>query len=326
MTLTFILLLTGTMGFFSLNGAAGGVGVAQITTPSPTTSFSTTGTFSTTTTTTSTTSSTFSSVVTTSTSVTSTTTSMSSSYTSSRTLTFTNSSTSTSYTGTTTVGIITTTTTTITTSQTRSVTETATLTTTTVRFPGCLIATATFGSELAPEVQLLREFRDGSILKTSAGSSFMIAFNAWYYSFSPAVAEYLYDHWVERTIMKVILYPLIGFLKVSSLTYSVAGFQPELAALLSGLVASSLIGAFYVGVPFAIVRAKIRKLRGPGSQAQAQMLLLTALLGGIGLLLVGEILISPVILILSTVTVVLSTLFLAAVYTSDVIARKLERP
>jgi hypothetical protein len=89
--------------------------------------------------------------------------------------------------------------------------------TTTLGAPKCLIATATYGSELAPEVQLLRNFRDNSILKTSAGSNFMLAFNAWYYSFSPYVANYLNTHWVERTIMKGVLYPLVGMLYLTSL-------------------------------------------------------------------------------------------------------------
>ncbi len=55
--------------------------------------------------------------------------------------------------------------------------------------PRCIIATAAYGSELAPQVQTLRNFRDAAILKTKAGSAFMIAFNTWYYSFSPQVAN-----------------------------------------------------------------------------------------------------------------------------------------
>ncbi|MEK0352828.1 MAG: CFI-box-CTERM domain-containing protein, partial [Nitrosopumilus sp.] len=38
---------------------------------------------------------------------------------------------------------------------------------------GCLIATATFGSELAPQVQQLRELRDNTILSTESGTAFM---------------------------------------------------------------------------------------------------------------------------------------------------------
>jgi len=50
---------------------------------------------------------------------------------------------------------------------------------------GCLIATATFGSELAPQVQQLRELRDNKLLQTNSGSAFMSGFNQFYYLFSP---------------------------------------------------------------------------------------------------------------------------------------------
>ena len=55
---------------------------------------------------------------------------------------------------------------------------------------GCLIATATYGSELAPQVQLLREIRDNNLLNTESGSAFMETFNDIYYSFSPTIADY----------------------------------------------------------------------------------------------------------------------------------------
>ena len=54
---------------------------------------------------------------------------------------------------------------------------------------GCLIATAAYGSEMAPQVQFLRELRDNTVLQTQAGTSFMTGFNQFYYSFSPAVAD-----------------------------------------------------------------------------------------------------------------------------------------
>ena len=47
---------------------------------------------------------------------------------------------------------------------------------------GCLIATATYGSELAPQVQMLREIRDNQLMNTETGSSFMSTFNDIYYS------------------------------------------------------------------------------------------------------------------------------------------------
>ena len=55
---------------------------------------------------------------------------------------------------------------------------------------GCLIATAAYGSEMAPQVQFLREIRDNTVLQTQSGTSFMTAFNTFYYTFSPTVADY----------------------------------------------------------------------------------------------------------------------------------------
>jgi hypothetical protein len=177
---------------------------------------------------------------------------------------------------------------------------------------------------VAPEVQLLRDFRDNEILHTAAGSGFMVAFNAWYYSFSPNVAGYLSTHVVERTAMKGVLYPLIGILKLSSMTFAAMGAFPELAAFMSGMVASSLIGAFYLGLPLSLVRARIRRLRGSNAQGLLERLLLGALMLGVAALLIGELLISPVLLMLASVAIILSTLFLSAVFTSGRISRKLQ--
>lgn len=192
-----------------------------------------------------------------------------------------------------------------------------------VSLPRCLIATATYGSELSPEVQVLRNFRDHQILSTSSGAAFMFAFNAWYYSFSPYVAEYLSTHSVERTVMKVVLYPLIGILGLSSLAFSTSSAFPEFAALLSGLVASSLIGAFYVGLPLSLLRAKVRRLRGSNTIAIGKLLGVT-LLAGLLSLLVGEILAFSALLMVASAATLLSMVLLSAWYTSRWIAAKLQ--
>ena len=50
---------------------------------------------------------------------------------------------------------------------------------------GCLIATAAYGSEMAPQVQLLREIRDNQLMNTESGSAFMSEHSMiLYYSFS----------------------------------------------------------------------------------------------------------------------------------------------
>ncbi|MGQ0377353.1 MAG: emp24/gp25L/p24 family protein [Nitrososphaerota archaeon] len=74
---------------------------------------------------------------------------------------------------------------------------------------GCLIATATYGTELAPQVQMLREIRDNSVLDTKSGTAFMIVFNTLYYSFSPAVADLERQNSLFKKAVKLTITPLI---------------------------------------------------------------------------------------------------------------------
>ena len=53
---------------------------------------------------------------------------------------------------------------------------------------GCIVATAAYGSELAPQVQRLREARE-ALDTTDVGSALLHAFNTAYYSVAPAVAD-----------------------------------------------------------------------------------------------------------------------------------------
>jgi len=109
---------------------------------------------------------------------------------------------------------------------------------------GCLIATAAFGSELTPQVQYLRNFRENYILSTSSGAAFMNAFNSVYYSFSPQVADYERGQpWLQSAV-KVGLYPLFGILMVSERAHFIA--SGETGSIISGSVASMLIGAVYL--------------------------------------------------------------------------------
>jgi peptide/nickel transport system substrate-binding protein len=109
---------------------------------------------------------------------------------------------------------------------------------------GCLIATAAFGSELTPQVQYLRNFRDNYILTTASGSAFMSAFNSVYYSFSPQVADYEREQlWLQATV-KAALYPLFGILAAAEHAHRAIG--GEAGAVMAGATASSLIGAVYL--------------------------------------------------------------------------------
>jgi len=127
----------------------------------------------------------------------------------------------------------------------------------------CLIATATYGSELSSEVQLLRNFRDNIVLRTFAGKCFMNVFNMWYYSFSPTVAGFIANDPIAKFIMRIVLYPLISILYLTYFLYMILNINPELAIVLTGLIASSLIGLVYFTIPvigvLLLVRKRIKK-------------------------------------------------------------------
>jgi peptide/nickel transport system substrate-binding protein len=118
---------------------------------------------------------------------------------------------------------------------------------------GCLIATAAFGSELTPQVQYLRNFRDHYVLSTASGSAFMNTFNSIYYSFSPQVADYEREQpWLQATV-KTALYPLLGILTAAERAHAAVG--GEAGAIVAGATASTLIGAVYL-MPAGYVASK----------------------------------------------------------------------
>ena len=79
---------------------------------------------------------------------------------------------------------------------------------------GCLIATATYGSELAPQVQQLREIRDNSLLQTESGRSFIESFNQFYYSFSPGIADLEREKPIFKEVVKLAITPLLTSLSI----------------------------------------------------------------------------------------------------------------
>ncbi len=116
---------------------------------------------------------------------------------------------------------------------------------------GCLIATATFGSELAPQVQQLRELRDNTILSTESGTAFMTTFNQFYYSFSPTIADLEREHPVFKEVMKLTLTPMISSL--SLLNYADIDSEEEMLGYGISLIILNI--GMYVGVPiFGILK------------------------------------------------------------------------
>ena len=116
---------------------------------------------------------------------------------------------------------------------------------------GCLIATATFGSELAPQVQQLRELRDNTVLATASGTAFMSGFNQFYYTFSPTVADLERENPAFKEAMKIILTPMLSSL--SLLNYAEIDTESEMLGYGISVVLLNL--GMYVGIPaFAILK------------------------------------------------------------------------
>ena len=121
---------------------------------------------------------------------------------------------------------------------------------------GCLIATATFGTEMAPQVQFLREIRDNIVLQTESGTSFMTAFNQFYYSFSPTIADYERENPVFKEGVKLALTPLLASLTLLQF----ADIDSESEMLGYGIGVILLNVGIYFAIPAAFIM-KIRKLQ-----------------------------------------------------------------
>ena len=119
---------------------------------------------------------------------------------------------------------------------------------------GCLIATATFDSELAPQVQQLRELRDGTVLQTESGTAFMKSFNQFYYSFSPSIADMERENPIFKEAVKITITPLLATLSI--LNHVDIDSEQEMLGYGVGIILMN-IGMYFIAP--AIVVYRLRK-------------------------------------------------------------------
>jgi len=112
---------------------------------------------------------------------------------------------------------------------------------------GCLIATATYGSEMSQQVQQLRELRDNQLLQTKSGKQFMGMFNDIYYSFSPTIADYERENPYFKEAVKLAITPMISTLSLME------GAETESEVLGLGLSVITLNIGMYLGIPAIII-------------------------------------------------------------------------
>jgi len=116
---------------------------------------------------------------------------------------------------------------------------------------GCLIATAAYGSEMAPQIQQLRELRDNTVLSTQSGIAFMSGFNQFYYSFSPSVADLERENPIFKEIVKAGLTPMLSSL--SLLNYVDIDSEQEMLGYGISIVLLNI--GMYLGIPaFGILK------------------------------------------------------------------------
>jgi hypothetical protein len=120
---------------------------------------------------------------------------------------------------------------------------------------GCLIATAAYGSELAPQVQFLREIRDNTVMSTSSGVAFMSGFNQLYYSFSPTIADMERENPMFQEAVRAFITPMISTLSI--MTLADEGSESEVLGLGISVIALNL--GMYIAAP-ALIGFKVNKI------------------------------------------------------------------
>jgi len=121
---------------------------------------------------------------------------------------------------------------------------------------GCLIATAAFGSEMAPQVQFLREIRDNTVLQTQSGSTFMTGFNQFYYSFSPTIADYERENSAFKETVKIAITPMLTSLAI--LNYVDIDSEEEMLGYGIGIILLN-IGMYFIAPAAIIFKIRNRK-------------------------------------------------------------------
>jgi len=119
---------------------------------------------------------------------------------------------------------------------------------------GCLIATAAYGSEMAHQVQFLREIRDNTVLATASGNAFMSTFNSIYYSFSPTIADWERVSPIFKNIVQTTITPLLTTL--SLLNAVEIDSEEEMLGYGISIILLNL-GIYFAAPAFAVI--KVRK-------------------------------------------------------------------
>ena len=120
---------------------------------------------------------------------------------------------------------------------------------------------------MAPQVQMLREFRDTAVLQSAAGAAFMSAFNTAYYAVSPQIADLEREHPAFRNAVRALIAPLLYSAQIISLA------EPGslgVDVLAYGAAAAAVAVALYAAAPAAAAAAAALAAARPAPSNSAQ--------------------------------------------------------
>jgi hypothetical protein len=148
----------------------------------------------------------------------------------------------------------------------------------------CVIATAAYGSPMAPEVVYMRNVRDGMIGSTPTGRVLRDAFNTWYYSWSPLVASWISTSGTLRAVFRELLVPIVASVHVAGYVFEGLGGGDFASVIAFSAAAALTIGAYVMlsALPLSCVFWFLRRRISKGTQRRA-----TRWIAGVLLLLIA---------------------------------------
>jgi hypothetical protein len=144
----------------------------------------------------------------------------------------------------------------------------------------------------------------------------MDAFNSFYYSWSPSVADIIRGQDTLRGFTRGFISPLLGILTISSSVNDLFPFSPELSMIFTGFLASSLIGVVYLGIPLSSGLALTNRFNyGFRATLNRKSLIIGLICSSLSFTILGVIVHSTLLTMIGSAIFVLSTIAASALAT-----------
>jgi len=101
-------------------------------------------------------------------------------------------------------------------------------------------------------------------MSTFAGAQFMRVFNAFYYSFSPKVAELVAGYPILQAIVRTLIYPLLTSLRSAAVVSQIHPQASQLMIMVAGVLVSGMVGVLYLSPVVILLKAFRRKMNALG--------------------------------------------------------------